>query len=1100
MRRLAIVALGTAVLAGVMAPAGAAPAGPGEYPGVRNILPPGQSGSINAVEAAQVAAGDPQGRVAVDGQNAPPNFANQLEMYDALNHADLDGLTDGQLSAYYKDAPLTLSDRDAVRTDRPKSGVVIRWDSFGVPYIEGRTREDAAFGSGYAGTKDRMFLMDLLRHVGAARAAEFLGPDEANVAMDQEQLRAAFYTPEEAAAQIDQAAERFGAEGRRLVAALDAYIAGINAAQQEMCPGRRDRSGLPGRVRRAAEEARALDPRRRRLRRLAGRRHLRQGRRRPSSRTPGGCSSSRRSSAPTRRSGSSTTSPSPTTPRRPTTASSPAPYGGGPVDPTQPGVALPDLDGPTAPGTGADAGSGGLPDPGLGSLQGRFGTQERATVVHGPFGPIDLGGVPDMMSNAALVAGDRTADGHPRVVFGPQTGYFTPQLLTEQAVVAPGIRARGVSFAGTSLVVQLGRGVDYAWSATSAGSDLVDTVVERLCDPDGGTATVESTGYLVGGECRPMDRRCTRRPAMPNAAAPGLPQTYRFLVLRTEHGIVQLRTTVDGQPVAVVAPAQHVRPGAGLRARVRAARQPRLREGRRRASATRRRPSTTRSTGSTSTTATSRTTRRAACRCARTASTGTCRAGATRPTTGRAGWPSATTRSRSTRRRATWCRWNNKQAPGFSAADDQWGYGPVHRSEAISDRLAELRRAGGVTTTDVVAAVQDAATVDSRAVYTLPSLLDVIGDDPAGSPTRWRCCAAGRSAAPTGWTRTGTARTRSRRRSRSSTSGGRGVDDHGVAQDLLSGTLGDLVGELPQRLDDHPRQGLGSSWNGVAWYGYVLRTSTSSGAPTRGAWSQAYCGGGDLAACQSELRASLRCRGGPRARRAGRLVGGELTYDKHIDDIRATTAGLVAVRPIDWQNRPTFQQVVNYQSHRAGRRVTALRGSCRGVGPAPRVERRLGSSQRADGPLARSDVPGTTMNTCSPLVPDVPTRGPRPSRPRWPPRWPAPSTSPRSRPGPTPPRVRRRPRRPAPPSPPARPARPSSTSPRPPSRPRCSTAPSRCRSCSTSGPSGAARASSSPRCSSGWPPRAAAPGCWRRSTSTPTRRSPRACASRASPR
>ena len=77
MRRLAIVALGTAVLAGVMAPAGATPAGPGEYPGVRNILPPGQSGSINAVEAAQVAAGDPQGRVAVDGQNAPPNVANQ---------------------------------------------------------------------------------------------------------------------------------------------------------------------------------------------------------------------------------------------------------------------------------------------------------------------------------------------------------------------------------------------------------------------------------------------------------------------------------------------------------------------------------------------------------------------------------------------------------------------------------------------------------------------------------------------------------------------------------------------------------------------------------------------------------------------------------------------------------------------------------------------------------------------------------------------------------------------------------------------------------------------------------------------------------------
>ena len=518
---------------------------------MRNILPPGQSGSINAVEAAQVAAGDPQGRVAVDGQNAPPNFANQLEMYDALNHADLDGLTDGQLSAFYKDAPLTLSNRDAVRTDRPKSGVVIRWDSFGVPYIEGRTREDAAFGSGYAGTKDRMFLMDLLRHVGAARAAEFLGPDEANVAMDQEQLRAAFYTPEEAAAQIDQAAERFGAEGRRLVAALDAYIAGINAAQQEMCPAVVTGPDCP--VEYAALQKKPEPWTRADVVYVAslvggifgkgGGAEFANARWLQQLEARFGADEAKRIFDDLALADD---------PEAPTTASSPAPYGSGPVDPTKPGVALPDLDGPTAPGTGADAGSGGLPDPGLGSLQGRFGTQDRATVVQGPFGPIDLGGVPDMMSNAALVAGDRTADGHPRVVFGPQTGYFTPQLLTEQAVVAPGIRARGVSFAGTSLVVQLGRGVDYAWSATSAGSDLVDTVVERLCDPAGGTATVESTGYLVGSECRPMDQQVHEETAIPNAAAPGLPQTYRFLVLRTEHGIVQVRTTVDGQPVAVV--------------------------------------------------------------------------------------------------------------------------------------------------------------------------------------------------------------------------------------------------------------------------------------------------------------------------------------------------------------------------------------------------------------------------------------------------------------------------------------------------------------------------------------------------------------------
>ena len=37
-----------------------------------------------------------------------------------------------------------------------------------------------------------------------------------------------------------------------------------------------------------------------------------------------------------------------------------------------------------------------------------------------------------------------------------------------------------------------------------------------------------------------------------------------------------------------------------------------------------------------------------------------------------------------------------------------------------------------------------------------------------------------------------------------------------------------------------------------------------------------------------------------------------LTYDKTQDYIRSVTAGVVGVRPIDWQNRPTFQQAVAF--------------------------------------------------------------------------------------------------------------------------------------------------------------------------------------------
>jgi hypothetical protein len=58
-----------------------------------------------------------------------------------------------------------------------------------------------------------------------------------------------------------------------------------------------------------------------------------------------------------------------------------------------------------------------------------------------------------------------------------------------------------------------------------------------------------------------------------------------------------------------------------------------------------------------------------------------------------------------------------------------------------------------------------------------------------------------------------------------------------------------------------------------------------------------------------DLRASLSAAVDRALAEQGVASVSELTYDKHIDDIRATTAGLVGVRDIDWQNRPTFQQV-----------------------------------------------------------------------------------------------------------------------------------------------------------------------------------------------
>ena len=63
----------------------------------------------------------------------------------------------------------------------------------------------------------------------------------------------------------------------------------------------------------------------------------------------------------------------------------------------------------------------------------------------------------------------------------------------EEDLHGPGIDARGAAFAGVNLYVELGHGRDYAWSATTATSDNVDTFAEVLCQ--------DAFHYLYKGKC-----------------------------------------------------------------------------------------------------------------------------------------------------------------------------------------------------------------------------------------------------------------------------------------------------------------------------------------------------------------------------------------------------------------------------------------------------------------------------------------------------------------------------------------------------------------------------------------------------------------------
>ena len=91
-------------------------------------------------------------------------------------------------------------------------------------------------------------------------------------------------------------------------------------------------------------------------------------------------------------------------------------------------------------------------------------------------------------------------------------------------------------------MVQLGHGRDYAWSATTATSDNVDTFAEVLCQDD--------IHYMWNGQCRPMDKLDRTNSWTPNASDQTPPGSETLTAYRTVHGIVYARGKVRRKPVA----------------------------------------------------------------------------------------------------------------------------------------------------------------------------------------------------------------------------------------------------------------------------------------------------------------------------------------------------------------------------------------------------------------------------------------------------------------------------------------------------------------------------------------------------------------------
>ncbi|HKN95084.1 MAG TPA: penicillin acylase family protein, partial [Thermoleophilaceae bacterium] len=196
------------------------PYGANDGGGFRNILPPGENGFDNAAQLA-----------AFEGtkKTRPPHNDDQLAMYSNLIYA-APGLTEAQIPNYFKDATFGVQPNDVESTESPRSDVTIERDKgFGVPHVYGATRAGTMFGLGYATAEDRLFFIDVLRHLGRAELTSFAGGAPGNQAFDQQQWATAPYTEADLTRQVNQFTQLYGADGDQVEQDVINYIAGINA-------------------------------------------------------------------------------------------------------------------------------------------------------------------------------------------------------------------------------------------------------------------------------------------------------------------------------------------------------------------------------------------------------------------------------------------------------------------------------------------------------------------------------------------------------------------------------------------------------------------------------------------------------------------------------------------------------------------------------------------------------------------------------------------------------------------------------------------------------------------------------------------------------
>jgi hypothetical protein len=150
------------------------------------------------------------------------------------------------------------------------------------------------------------------------------------------------------------------------------------------------------------------------------------------------------------------------------------------------------------------------------------------------------------------------------------------------------------------------------------------------------------------------------------------------------------------------------------------------------------------------------------------------------------------------------------------------------------------------------------------------------------------------------------------------------VDDPGAAvmdaawPRLADAVLGPVLGPLVERLAAlHGRSddaGPGGSAYRSGWYGYVDKDlRTLLGREVRVRYHRSYCGAGVLQACREALWSALDAAAAELEQKQGPAPSA-WRADATTERIRFTSG--VLPDTMRWTNRPTFQQLMSFSSHR----------------------------------------------------------------------------------------------------------------------------------------------------------------------------------------